>query len=175
MTSVILRTSLWALVATVAVLFSSNAHAQVCEDFDNPETSVTFDLTPGEREALNLAIPGYIAALEAEVEGAAAGGFGDREFGLALFANLTVPCIRDQINFDTSDPTATIEVTFNAFERVAVQIMMTIWNSRNGVMSHHLVGCRRSSELREDVLCQSFFPLANSVESLFRKISRDQR
>lgn len=136
---------------------------------------VTITLTPTERELLNLAIPGYIADVEKEFEGTV-GLFPDRAFGLGVFAYTTVPCIRDKINEGLGEfDSATL--TFNSFERVAIQIMTSIWNSKNGVMSHHIAGCRISRELREDsaILCQTFFPLAEAADNLFKKISRDQR
>lgn len=136
---------------------------------------VTIALTATERELLNLAIPGYIADVEKEFEGTD-GLFPDRAFGLGVFAYTTVPCIRDKIN-DGLTATDGGTFTFNSFERVAIQIMTSIWNSKNGVMSHHIAGCRISRELRQDsaILCQTFYPLAEAADSLFRKISRDQR
>jgi len=147
--------------------------------------AVTIDLTRTEREVLNLAIPGYIADLEAEFEGTRE-HFPNRAFGLGLFIKTTVPCIDEMIN----DPSrvgqdgAILGTSFNSFERVATQIMMSIWNARDGVLAHHIRGCRRSRELRNALefegapqpnLCSTFFPLADAASSLFRKVTRDQR
>jgi len=153
----------------------------------DPGAAVTIDLTRTEREVLNLAIPGYIADLEKEYEGTQ-DTFPNRAFGLDLFISTTVPCIEKKINGElgvTLNPDESISnVTFNSFERVAAQIMLSIWNSRDGVLAHHIRGCRRSQELRNAEefnnprfpnLCSTFFPLADAAGSLFRKVTRDQR
>ncbi len=180
--------SRWCLAIAACTLFvGSQAQAAAtfpvfsCDLTDagitlDPSQEVTITLTASERELLNLAIPGYIADLEKEFEGASAGGFEGRAFGLGVFAYTTVPCIRDLINAAGLGETDSVTVTLNSFERVAVQIMTSIWNPRDGVMSHHIAGCRRSRELRQEsaILCRTFFPLAEAAESLFRKVSRDQ-
>lgn len=172
-------------LATALFTFAGHAAAQdgfprfACDLSDVPipldmSQEVTITLTPTERELLNLAIPGYIADVEKEFEGTI-GRFPDRAFGLGVFAYTTVPCIRDKINEGLGEfDSATL--TFNSFERVAIQIMTSIWNSKNGVMSHHIAGCRISRELREDsaILCQTFFPLAEAADNLFKKISKDE-
>jgi len=153
----------------------------------DPDAAVTVSMTETEREVLNLAIPGYIADLQGELAGAADAGFQNRAFGLGIFAFTTVPCIRDKVNdpalIDAADGSIP-SIDFNSFERVAIQIMMQIWNPRDGVMAHHIRGCRRSQELRNAQefgdpefpnLCATVFPLADSAASLFRKVSRDQR
>ena len=62
------------------------------------DLSVTIELNDDEREVLNLAIPGYIADLEKEVEGADRGNFVFRRDGLQFFVDVTVPSIREKIN-----------------------------------------------------------------------------
>lgn len=185
MTSALLKGAFCASLVFIAQGLTGAVHAQdgfprfSCDLSDVPipldaSQEVTITLTPTERELLNLAIPGYIDAVEAEFEGTV-GLFPDRAFGLGVFAYTTVPCIRDKIN-DGLTATDSGTFTFNSFERVAIQIMTSIWNSKNGVMSHHIAGCRISRELREDsaILCQTFFPLAEAADNLFKKVSKDE-
>lgn len=147
--------------------------------------SVDLNLPPIERELLSLAIPGYVAALEAEIDGTdgqdGSGNFPPRFGGLVWFATVTVPCIQDKIHLGgTLGDQDDVDVTFNEFERVAVQIMTSIWNADNGVMSHHLAGCAVSAELNrapdfsDPNLCATFWPLGGAATRLFDKVSTDQ-
>lgn len=184
--SVSIRSMLSIAAAAVFLLMTGQARAGdppafACDlsDFGIPlveSQEVTIRMTSSERELLNLAIPGYIADVQGEEVGATDGGFVGRAFGLHVFSSTTVPCIREMINAGPFDADGSSVITFNSFERVAIQIMTSIWNPRNGVMSHHIAGCLKSRELRSDsaILCQTFFPLARAAKSLFEKISRDQ-
>ena len=67
-----------------------------------------------------------------------------------------------------------VTVTFNNFERVAVQIMSRIWNSSDGVLSHHVAGCGLSKELAGAILCPTFAPLGLAAETLYTKVTTDQ-
>ncbi len=149
--------------------------------FDGAD-GVSITLTPTEREVIDLAVPGYIGAVRKESEGTGPTGFLGRAGGLDWFANITVPCLFQKINHDADGNALgefdSADVTFNSFERVAVQIMSSIWNRRDGVMSHHMAGCIRSEELGHAAsanLCNTFAPLADAVETLFKKVSKDQR
>lgn len=170
---------MWMAVAALMLALPMNAKAGHIDDcglsgligFElDPSMDVSLHLTASEREVLNLAIPGYIADLEAEEAGAAAGGFGDRAFGLHVFIHITVPCIEGKINATAPE----VDVDFNSFERVAVQIMSSIWNRNNGVMAFHMKGCKASHELRNGILCPSFAPLADAAQTLFKKVTKDQ-
>lgn len=149
--------------------------------FDGAD-GVTITLTPTERELIDLAVPGFITALQKESEGSGPAGFLGRAGGLDWFANISVPCIFQKVNHD-SDGNAlgefdSADITFNSFERVGVNLMTSIWNSRNGVMAHHMAGCIRSKELGHAAsanLCNTFAPLADAVETLFKKVTKDQR
>lgn len=143
----------------------------------DPSKEVSLHLTAGERELLSLAIPGYLDALEAEKAGALAGAFDFRAIGLGWFIDITVPCISGKINIDDMPGdffSPGVDVEFNSFERIAVQIMTSIWNRRNGVMAFHLKGCKASHELRNGILCPTFTSLADSAQTLFKKVTKDQ-
>ena len=180
---------MWMAVAALMLALPTNAKADetnACGIGDaiagfglalDPSNDVSLHLTAGERELLSLAIPGYLDALEAEKAGAESGAFDFRAIGLGWFIDITVPCIRDKINIDgvpgdfISPP---VDVDFNSFERIAVQIMASIWNRRNGVMAFHLKGCKASHELRNAILCPTFTSLADAAQTLFKKVTKDQ-
>lgn len=185
-------TCLWltalALVPFLVSVGTAQAQDRNCDHypFVMPDLAVTVTLNGFEREVLSLAIPGYLAALQGEVEGATAGGFQQRADGLGAFINITVPCIQYKINANADQggghDAGDLTVTFNNFERVAGQIMTRIWNSGDGVLSHHVTrspchhaaGCGLSVELTNASLCPTVAPLALAAETLYTKVTADQ-